>query len=158
RNLDVAPEDLGVAGERDDALLDARAARVVDPDHWTAVLRGHIHDLADLLGERLRQRAAEDREVLREDEDLAAEDRPVAGHDSVPVRPPIHHPEERVSVAHVAVELDEGAGIEQLLRTLPREQLALLPLSFDRPLATRVQRLVPELRELLELPLGRFVR
>ncbi len=35
--LDVAPEDLRVAGERDDALLDARAARVVDPDHRAAV-------------------------------------------------------------------------------------------------------------------------
>ena len=36
--LDVAPEDLGVAGERDDALLDPRPARVVDPDHRAAVL------------------------------------------------------------------------------------------------------------------------
>ncbi len=30
--LDVAIEDLGVPRERDDALLDARAARVVDAD------------------------------------------------------------------------------------------------------------------------------
>ena len=33
RRLDVAPEDLRVARQRDDALLDPRAARVVDPDH-----------------------------------------------------------------------------------------------------------------------------
>ena len=53
RALDVAPEDLRVAGERDDALLDPRAARVVDPDHRAAVLRGQVHHLADLLGEDL---------------------------------------------------------------------------------------------------------
>ena len=37
-----------------------------------------------LLGEDLRERAAEDREVLGEDEHLPAEDRPVAGDDGVP--------------------------------------------------------------------------
>ena len=37
--LDVAPEDLRVAAERDDALLDPRAARVVDPDQRAAVLQ-----------------------------------------------------------------------------------------------------------------------
>ena len=73
--LDVPPEDLRVAGERDDALLDPRSARVVDPDHRAAVLDGEIHHLADLLREDLGERAAEDGEVLAEDEDLAAEDR-----------------------------------------------------------------------------------
>src|SRR3954447_8887002 len=68
RALDVAPEDLRVAGERDDAFLDARAARVVDPDHRAAELRRQVHHLADLLGEDLAQRAAEHGEVLREDE------------------------------------------------------------------------------------------
>ena len=155
--LDVPPEDLRVAGERDDSLLDPRAARVVDADQRAAELRREVHHLADLLGERLRQAAAEDREVLREDEDLAAEDRPVAGDDRVPVRPPIHHPEERIPVAHVAVELDERARIEQLLRALAGEQLALLTLPRDRLLAARVQRLVAQLLELLELPLRRIV-
>ena len=35
----VAQEDVGVAGERLDALLDARAARVVEPDDRRADLR-----------------------------------------------------------------------------------------------------------------------
>ena len=51
--LHVPPEDLRVAGERDDALLDARAARVVDPDHRAAVLRRQVQHLADLLGDDL---------------------------------------------------------------------------------------------------------
>ena len=55
RELHVAPEDLGVAGERDNALLDSRAARVVDPDHRAAVLAREIEHLADLLRDRLGQ-------------------------------------------------------------------------------------------------------
>ena len=51
--LHVPPEDLRVPGERDDALLDPRAARVVDPDHRAAELHRQVHDLADLLGEDL---------------------------------------------------------------------------------------------------------
>ena len=36
-----------------DAFLDARAARIVEPDDGAAVLHGQVHDLADLLGEDL---------------------------------------------------------------------------------------------------------
>ena len=53
RRLHVPPEDLRVPGERDDALLDPRAARVVDPDHRAAELDRQVHHLADLLGEDL---------------------------------------------------------------------------------------------------------
>jgi len=60
-------------------------------------------------------------------------------------------------VAHVAVELDERPRIEQFLHPFAREHLALLALPFDRLLAARVQRRVPQLLELFELPLGRFV-
>jgi len=60
-------------------------------------------------------------------------------------------------VANVPVELDERAGIEQLLDPLAGQQLALLALSFDRLLAARVPRLVAQLLQLLELALRRFV-
>ena len=79
----VAEEDVGVAGERLDALLDARAARVVEADDGRADLHREVHDLADLLGVGAAQAAAEDREVLREDEDLAPVDQAVAGDDAV---------------------------------------------------------------------------
>src|SRR4249919_3018118 len=156
RALDVPPEDLRVAGKRDDALLDPRAAGVVDADHGAAEASGHVHDLADLLGEHLGEAAAEDREVLREDEDLAPDDRSVAGDDGVAVRPPLAHVELDLAMADVAVELDEGARVEQLLGPLPRQELSLLALARDRPLASGVARLLTLLLQPLELPRGRL--
>src|SRR5205807_6734558 len=156
RGLHVPPEDLGVAGERDDALLDPRAARVVDPDHRTAVLHGHVHDLADLLGEDLGEAPAEDGEVLREDEDLAPEDLAVARDDGVAPRPPLHHPEVRLAVADVAVELDEGARVAEALGALAGEELSLRALPLDRLRAPGVARLVAERLHALELALRRL--
>src|SRR5581483_9470878 len=118
---------------------------------------GHVHDLADLLREDLAERAAEDGEVLREEEDLAAEDRAVAGDDGVAVRTAVHHPEVRLAVADVAVELDERAGVAELLRALAGEEAALLAALRDGPLAARVERLLPQLLEPLEFPRGRLV-
>ena len=70
----VAQEDVRVAGEALHALLDARAARVVEADDRRAHAGGQVHDLADLLRVGAGERAAEDGEVLGEDEDLAAVD------------------------------------------------------------------------------------
>ena len=80
---DVAQEDVGVPAERHDAFLDPRAAGVVQPDDRRTDLHREIHDLADLLGVGLRQRTAEDREVLAEDEDRPAVDLAVAGDHAV---------------------------------------------------------------------------
>ena len=83
RGHDVAQEDVGVATKRGHALLDARAAAVVEADDRRADLHGQVHDLADLLGVRFRERAAEDGEVLAEDEDEPAVDLAVAGDHAV---------------------------------------------------------------------------
>ena len=80
---DVAPEDFRVAPERHDALLNARAARIVDTDHRCAGAHRQIHHLADFFGVGFAQRSAEHREVLREEEDLAAVDRRASRHDAV---------------------------------------------------------------------------
>ena len=95
----VALEHVGIATEGSDAFLDARAARVVETDHRCADLDCMVHDLADFLGMCFRQRAAEDREVLREDEDEAAVDGPVADHDTVAAYPE-------------AIEQSRDAGVE----------------------------------------------
>src|SRR6185437_10784273 len=158
RGLHVAPEDLRVAGERDDTLLDSRTAGVVDPDHRAAVLHGQVHHLADLLGENLAQRAPEDGEVLREEEDAAAEDSAVTRDNRVAVRTAIHHPEVRLAVADVAIELDERAWIAQLLGALAGEELPLFTPARDRLLAARVKRLSSQLLQPLELSSGCFVR
>ena len=62
----VAKKDVGVAGERQHAFLDARAAGIVEADDRRAHLHRQIHDLDDLRGVGLGERAAEDGEVLRE--------------------------------------------------------------------------------------------
>ena len=83
RRQDVAQEDLRVAAQRRDAFLDPRSAGIVEADDRRADLHRQVHDLADLLGVRLRERAAEDREVLAEDEDQPPVDGPVAGDDAI---------------------------------------------------------------------------
>ena len=107
RREDVAQEDLRVAAERRDALLDPRAAGIVEPDDRRADLHREIHDLADLLGVRLRQRTAEDREVLAVDEHQPAVDRAVAGDDAVAEDVLLVEPELRRPVGDEGVELDE---------------------------------------------------
>ena len=57
----VAQEDIGVAGEREHALLDARAAGIVQADDGRAGLQREVHDLADLLRVGFGERAAEAR-------------------------------------------------------------------------------------------------
>ena len=89
----VAQEDVGVAAERDDAFLDARAAGVVEADDRRAVAHRHVHDLADLRGVGFRQRAAEHGEVLREGVDDAAVDAAVAGDHAVAGNDLLLHPE-----------------------------------------------------------------
>ncbi len=81
----VAQEDVGVAGERLHAFLDAGAAGIVEADDGSADAHGGVHDLDDLGGVGFRERAAEDGEVLGEDEDQAAFDAAVAGDEAVAV-------------------------------------------------------------------------
>ncbi len=141
----VAEEDVGVAAERHHAFLDPRAARVVQPDDRRAELHRQIHDLHDLGGVGLRQRATEHREVLREGEDLAAADQavardhPVAGHDL------LLHPEVAAAVRDELVDLLERARIEQQLHPLARGELAGLVLALVARLAAA------ELRSALEV-------
>ena len=131
RALDVADEDVAVGAQRDDALLDPRAAGVVDADDRAADLRGQVHDLAHLLAHDLAERAAEDGEVLGEDADAAALDRAVAGDDGVAPGPVLLHVELVRAVAHEGVELLEGAGVEQLLDALAGRVLAAGVLLLD---------------------------
>ncbi len=87
----------------------------------------------DLLREHLAERAAENGEVLREHEDLAAVDRAPPGDDTVGVRPVL----EARGVGAMAgqhVEFVERSVVEEVVEPLPREHLALLVLAIDRTL------------------------
>ena len=133
----VPEEDVGVAAQRRDALLDAGAARIVEPDDRRAVPHREIHHLADLLGVGLGQRAAEDGEVLGEDVDQPAVDPAVAGHDAVAQILLLVQAEIGGAVGDEAIQLDEAARIEQQVEPLPGGELALLVLLGDalRPAA-----------------------
>ncbi len=82
----VAVEDLAVEAERDDALLDPRAAALVDADDRAAGLHREVEDLDDLLAVDLAEAAAEDGHVLAEHADRPAVDGAVAGDHAVAVR------------------------------------------------------------------------
>ena len=79
-------------------------------------------------------------------------------HDRVAPRPVRAHVELDLAVADEAVELDERAGVEELVEALPGEQLAALALPHDRFPVLRGRRLGLELLEPAELRLGRVVR
>ena len=104
----VAQEDVGVAGERDDAFLNARAAGIVEADDGRAGLEREVHDLADFEGVGFGERAAEDGEVLREDVDQAAVDAAVAGDEAVAGDDLLVHAEIAAAVGDELVELLEG--------------------------------------------------
>ncbi len=99
------------------------------PDHRASGLHRQVHHLADLLGERAREAAAENREVLREDADLASLDGAVAGDHAVARDAPLVHPEVVAAMGLELVELDEGAAVEQEFDPLARGQAARLALA-----------------------------
>ena len=91
----------------------------------------------DLLGEHLAERAAEDREVLAEDEHLAAVDGAPTGDHAVGVGP-LLEPGDVGPVPGEQVELVERARVEQVVDALAGQQLALGVLALDRPRRTGV--------------------
>ncbi len=147
----VPEKNLGVAAQRDDALLDARAAGVVEADHRRAVAHRQIHDLADLLRERFGERPAEHGEVLREDVDEPAVDAAVSRDDAVAVVLLVLQPEIARPVHDEAIELHEAAFVEQQVEPLARRQLALRVLGLDATLAAPLLRLGRSALEKLEL-------
>src|SRR5690606_16021243 len=120
----VAEEDVRVAAQADHTLLDPSTAGVVEPDDGRAGLQRETHDLDDLLGVRLGERAAEDREVLAEDEDQPALDGAVAGDDSVAEDLLVLEAEADGAVGDEAVQLDEAALVQEEVQPLAGGELA----------------------------------
>ena len=137
--LHVAVEDPAVAGQRDDALLDAGTGAVVEADDRRAHLERQVHHLVDLLGEHLAEGATEHREVLAEHEHLAAVDGAPAGDDTVAVG--VLGQRVTGPVAGQHVQLVERALVQQVLDALAGQHLAPLVLAVDRPLRPGRERL-----------------
>ena len=127
----VPQEDVGIAAERGHSFLDARAPRVVEPDHGRPHLHGEVHHLADLPGVRLGKAPSEHREVLGEDVDQPAVDLPVAGDDTVAGDFLVRHAEVEAAMLDELVELLERALVEEQAHPFARGELPLAVLPLD---------------------------
>jgi hypothetical protein len=151
RRESIAQENLCVSAERDDALLNARTARVVETDHRRAVPHREIHDLHDLLGKRLRERASEHREILREDVNQPPVDLSVARDHAIAVEFLRLQPEVRRPMDDEAIQLDKRALVEKKIEPFARGELAFLVLRLEARLASALLGLRPAARQELEL-------
>src|SRR5690606_9655986 len=154
RGADVALEDPAVSVQGGNALLDPGPAGVLEPDHGGTHFQGHVHQLADLVGDGRAQAASEHREVLGVDEDGAAVDGAVAGDDGVPEGALVLDSEALGLVADEKVEFVERPLVEQRVQSLARGQLPQLMLAIDGPLAAGVEALFSQLAELFDTRFG----
>jgi len=99
-------------------------------------LHRHVHDLTDLLGEDLAERAAEDGEIVGEDERGPSVDLAIARDDAVAGHLLLFHPELARLVGPELVELREGSLVEEVVDPLAGGHLPLVVLLFDSRLAT----------------------
>lgn len=109
------------------------AGAVVQRDQRGARRDRHVHDLVNLGGVGLAQRAAEDPEVVCVDEDRAALDRAPAGDDTVGVRLLLLQAEPGRPVPAQLLDLLERIRVQEQLDALTRRELALGVLGLGRP-------------------------
>ncbi len=156
--FDVAEEDVPVAREGVDGLLDARSARVVDSHDGHSVLQRHVHDFADFLGVHLAQRSAQDGEVLAVDVDEAALYGPVARHHSVSFVELLLQTEVDAAVRHEFVDLDETPLVQQRRDTLSGRHLSLFLLLLDGLRSASLGGLLPARQQRLAELVDRLFR
>ena len=147
----VGVEDLAIAGERIDAFLHARAARIVDEDERRAGLQRLLHDLGDFDGVHFAGRTAGHREILARQVHQAAADGRRAGHHSVGRKALAGHAEQRGAMLGEQAGLLETARIHQRVHSFARRQLAALVLLFEPVRAAAQHRFAGALAELGDL-------
>ena len=145
---DVLVEDCAVSSEAVYALLDTGAAGVDQAHDWRPSGRREVHYLAYLLGDHLRQGAAEHGEVLGIDECGPAVDLAVSGYDGVSEVLLVGEAEIGGAVYDEGVDLLEGALVEKKVDALSRSQLAPAVLGVNAPLTAAEHRLLAHLAEL----------
>src|SRR5262249_5584258 len=112
-----------------------------------AELEALVLDLADLLRVGQAERAAEDREVLREESDGTAVDPPESGDDAVPGELLRRHPEVGGRVLDEHVDLVERALVDEERDALARGHLPRGVLFGDFVGPAALERLASELVE-----------
>ena len=121
----VALKHLRIACQRRHTFLNTCTAGIIQPDHRRTDFHGLIHDLADLLGMRLAQRAAKNGKVLREHENGSSVDRSVSGDHAVTGNPVVRHTEIGTAMLNEHVPLFETVFVKEQTDSLTRRQLAL---------------------------------
>src|SRR5487761_121894 len=147
--LDVAPEDLGVAGERHDTFLDAGPARIVDADDRDPVSHREVHHLDDLLCEDLAEGPSKDRSIVAEKHYVATVDLPHTGHHAISWHALCIHFRTIGAMCGEDVELLERVAVDKSRDPLARGQLALRMLPVEG-LGISVPGFVLALPELVE--------
>ena len=107
---------------------------------------------------RLRQRAAEDGEVLAVDEDESAIDATGPGDDAVAQVTLVIKTEVARAMRNERVELGEAVLVEQQIKTLARRQLAARVLLLEPLRSPALPRLVAQRTQAVELVGGRHGR
>ncbi len=146
----IPEEYSGIPAEADNPLLNARAAGVVQSDHRTADFHREIHHFCDLLRVDLRERPAEDREVLAENTDKPPADRSCSGDDPVSqvlllVKPKIARP-----VFGEHIHLLKAPLVEENRQALTGRELPLSVLVLNPFPAAAEQRLFAEPAQILD--------
>ncbi len=126
----IAQEDIGIPGQRYHAFLNPRAAGIVQADHRRAGLQSQVHDLADFLRVGLGERAAENREILREYVDQPPVDAAIPGDEAVARHILFVHAEVAAAVRDQLVEFFKRILVEQEFDALAGRQLALFVLAL----------------------------
>ena len=150
RGVDIALEDLGIACQGINALLDAGTARVVQADDRSTLLHGQVHDLTHLQCHGLAQRAANDGSVLSKDVNQAAANGTETGHHAVAVIGLLLHAEVGATVLNKHVQLLEATLVKEHVDALTGSEFALLVLLGNGLLATTQACFLATLDQLLD--------
>jgi hypothetical protein len=153
---DVGVKDLPIAGERIDALLHARAARIVHEDERGPGLQRLHHDLGDFDGVDLAGRPAGDREVLTGQVHQASPDGGGAGDHAIGRHTLALHSEEHGTMLGEQPGLIEALRIEQSIDSLARRQLTRFALLFQFFRATAENNIRGALLQFLHSPAWAF--
>ncbi|GMA41696.1 hypothetical protein GCM10025883_37410 [Mobilicoccus caccae] len=144
-------EDLAVAGERVDTLLDARPRGLLERDQRHAVAGGRLHRVDDLAGVHLAERSGGHRGVLGERGHQAPVDVPGSGDDAVGGEGLVG--QLLTPVLDVESELLERAALEEAVEAITGGQQTLGPPGCPRLLTAAQLRLMATSTQLFAIVL-----
>ena len=122
---DIGVEHLAVTGKRIHALLDARAAGILERHHGNADLECVQHGAGDLLRLHLAEGTGDHAEILAHHCHLRVADIAGAGNHAIGGQGPAGHAEVGGIVRGMQAEFLEAAGDDQFADALARRKLSL---------------------------------